>query len=141
MHTNHRGSLCTWSVWSVWYHSQINNDYWNMIGIIIQTWYIITIIIIIKKKKTHRCKFGSQVSSRKPLGFLPLPQLPRIPSKYFSFFMAFSIIIIIIIITIISSVRSSYSHPDLLVIQHPTTFSDHTGPQHWTFTFWATTAI
>ena len=21
------------------------------------------------------------------------------------------------------------------------TFSDHTGPQHWTFTFWATTAI
>ena len=23
---------------------------------------------------------------------------------------------------------------------HPT-FSDHTGPQHWTFTFWATTAI
>ena len=36
---------------------------------------------------------------------------------------------------IISSVRSSYSHPDLLLIQHPTTFSDHTGPQHWTFTF------
>ena len=24
---------------------------------------------------------------------------------------------------------------------HPPTFSDHTGPQHWTFTFWATTAI
>ena len=23
----------------------------------------------------------------------------------------------------------------------PFTFSDHTGPQHWTFTFWATTAI
>ena len=43
----------------------------------------------------------------------------------------------------ISSVRSSYSHPDLLLIHHhPTpTFSDHTGPQHWTFTFWATTAI
>ena len=40
----------------------------------------------------------------------------------------------------ISSVRSSNSHPDLLVIQHPT-FLDHTGPQHWTFTFWATTAI
>ena len=41
-----------------------------------------------------------------------------------------------IIIIIISSVRSSYSHPDLLVThhQHPT-FSDHTGPQHWTFTF------
>ena len=35
---------------------------------------------------------------------------------------------------VVSSVRSSYSHPDLLVI-HPTTFSDHTGPQHWTFTF------
>ena len=41
----------------------------------------------------------------------------------------------------VSSVRSSYSHADLLLIQHPTTFSDHTGPQHWTFTFWATTAI
>ena len=45
----------------------------------------------------------------------------------------------------VSSVRSSYSHPDLLLIHHPTTppptFSDHTGPQHWTFTFWATTAI
>ena len=36
---------------------------------------------------------------------------------------------------VVSSVRSSYSHPDLLLIQHPTTFSDHTGPQHWTFTF------
>ena len=39
---------------------------------------------------------------------------------------------------VISSVRSSYSHPDLLLThqhhQHPT-FSDHTGPQHWTFTF------
>ena len=42
----------------------------------------------------------------------------------------------------VSSVRSSYSHPDLLVTQqHHPTFSDHTGPQHWTFTFWATTAI
>ena len=48
------------------------------------------------------------------------------------------------IINIISSVRSSYSHPDLLLIHHPCpppTFSDHTGPQHWTFPFWATTAI
>ena len=35
----------------------------------------------------------------------------------------------------VSSVRSSNSHSDLLVIHHPTTFSDHTGPQHWTFTF------
>ena len=35
---------------------------------------------------------------------------------------------------LVSSVRSSNSHPDLLVIQHPT-FLDHTGPQHWTFTF------
>ena len=36
----------------------------------------------------------------------------------------------------VSSVRSSYSHPDLLLTQqqHPT-FTDHTGPQHWTFTF------
>ena len=35
-----------------------------------------------------------------------------------------------------SSVRSSNSHPDLLLIQqHHPTFSDHTGPQHWTFTF------
>ena len=42
---------------------------------------------------------------------------------------------------IFSSVRSSNSHPDLLLTQHPPTFSDHTGPQHWTFTFWATTAI
>ena len=41
----------------------------------------------------------------------------------------------------VSSVRSSNSHPDLLLTQHPPTFSDHTGPQHWTFTFWATTAI
>ena len=41
---------------------------------------------------------------------------------------------------VVSSVRSSNSHPYLLLIQHPT-FSDHTGPQHWTFTFWATTAI
>ena len=40
-----------------------------------------------------------------------------------------------------SSVRSSNSHPDLLVTQHQPTFSDHTGPQHWTFTFWATSAI
>ena len=36
----------------------------------------------------------------------------------------------------VSSVRSSNSHPDLLLIHHhPPTFSDHTGPQHWTFTF------
>ena len=45
-------------------------------------------------------------------------------------------------LVVVSSVRSSYSHPDLLVIQqHHPTFSDHTSPQHWTFTFWATTAI
>ena len=48
--------------------------------------------------------------------------------------------------TLISSVRSSNSHPDLLVITTTTTtttplFQIHTGPQHWTFTFWATTAI
>ena len=36
---------------------------------------------------------------------------------------------------IVSSVRSSNSHPDLLLIHHHPTFSDHTGPQHWTFTF------
>ena len=43
----------------------------------------------------------------------------------------------------ISSVRSSNSHPDLLLITSTTTplFQIHTGPQHWTFTFWATTAI
>ena len=36
-----------------------------------------------------------------------------------------------------SSVRSSNSHPNLLLTHHPTppTFSDHTGPQHRTFTF------
>merc|ERR1712117_460119 len=40
------------------------------------------------------------------------------------------------IMAIFSSVRSSYSHPDLIVIQHQhPTFLDHTGPQHWTFTF------
>merc|ERR1711873_25048 len=39
------------------------------------------------------------------------------------------------IVAIFSSVRSSYSHPDLLLIHHHPTFSDHTGPQHWTFTF------
>ena len=41
-------------------------------------------------------------------------------------------------LTFISSVRSSYSHPDLLLIHPPTTpptFSDHTSPQYWTFTF------
>ena len=44
----------------------------------------------------------------------------------------------------VSSVRSSNSHPDLLLTQqqhHHPTFSNHTGPQHWTFTFWATTSI
>ena len=48
-------------------------------------------------------------------------------------------------ISFVSSVRSSNSHPDLLVITSTTTttplFQIHTGPQHWTFTFWATTAI
>ena len=39
------------------------------------------------------------------------------------------------VIVFFSSVRGSISHPDLLVIHHPTTFSDHTGPQHLTFTF------
>ena len=41
---------------------------------------------------------------------------------------------------IFSSVRSFNSHPNLLLITTPT-FSDHSGPQHWTYTFWATTAI
>ena len=44
----------------------------------------------------------------------------------------------------ISSVRSSNSHPDLLVTQqqqHHPLFQIHTGPQYCTFTFWATTAI
>ena len=40
-----------------------------------------------------------------------------------------------VVFPFISSVRSSYSHPDLLVTQQHPTFSDHTGPQHWTFTF------
>merc|ERR1712055_712758 len=39
------------------------------------------------------------------------------------------------IMAIFSSVRSSNSHPDLLVTHQPPTFSDHTGPQHWTYTF------
>ena len=44
---------------------------------------------------------------------------------------------IIIPSILISSVRSSYSHPDLLLITSTTTplFQIHTGPQHWTFTF------
>ena len=42
-----------------------------------------------------------------------------------------------------SSVRSSNSDPNLLLIHHPQspTFQIHTGPQYWTSTFWATTAI
>ena len=36
---------------------------------------------------------------------------------------------------IFSSVRSSNSHSDQL-LTHPH-FSDHSGPQYWTFTFWA----
>ena len=42
-----------------------------------------------------------------------------------------------LIARIVSSVRSSNSHTDLLLTQqhHHPTFSDHTGPQHWTFTF------
>ena len=57
------------------------------------------------------------------------------PSLCLSIFLSFHLFV--------SSVRSSNSHPDLLLIHHhPTpTFSDHTGPRHWTFTFWATTAI
>ena len=50
----------------------------------------------------------------------------------------------LLIKSVFSSVRSSNSHPDLLVITSTTTtplFQIHTGPQHWTFTFWATTAI
>ena len=44
-------------------------------------------------------------------------------------------------IDIISSVRSSNSHPNLLLTHHHhPTFSYHTSPQHWTFTFWATRA-
>ena len=43
--------------------------------------------------------------------------------------------------SLVSSVRSSKSHPDLLLtLQHPF-FQIHTGPQHWTFTFWTTIAI
>ena len=46
-------------------------------------------------------------------------------------------VVTLIIRRIISSVRSSNSHTDLLLTQqhHHPTFSDHTGPQHWTFTF------
>ena len=44
-------------------------------------------------------------------------------------------------IYIVSSVRNSNSHPDLLVITTTPLFQIHTGPQYWTFTFWATTAI
>ena len=41
------------------------------------------------------------------------------------------------VLSFVSSVRSSNSHPDLLLTHqhHHPTFSDHTGPQHWTFTF------
>ena len=33
---------------------------------------------------------------------------------------------------VFSSVRSSNSHPDLLLTQHPPLFQIHTSPQHWT---------
>ena len=49
-----------------------------------------------------------------------------------------------IILRFVSSVRSSNSHPDLLVTQqqqHHPLFQIHTGPQYSTFTFWATTAL
>ena len=65
-------------------------------------------------------------------------------SPAFSAHLPCIVIFIKIMIMIISSVRSSNSHPDLLVITTSTTtplFQIHTGPQHWTFTFWATTAI
>ena len=57
-----------------------------------------------------------------------------------SLFLSF-LVFLIFLFPFVSSVRSSYSHPDLLLITPPPTFSDHTGPQHWTFTFSATTAI
>ena len=46
-------------------------------------------------------------------------------------------LLVFIYLSFISSVRSSFSHPDLLLTlqqQHPT-LSDHTCPQHWTSTF------
>ena len=36
---------------------------------------------------------------------------------------------------------SNFKNPLSLVPGTTPLFSDHTGPQHWTFTFWATTAI
>ena len=54
-----------------------------------------------------------------------LPKVTNYSAVFLSYFFLFS------------SVRSSNSHNDLLLIHHhPTpTFSDHTGPQYWTFTF------
>ena len=63
-------------------------------------------------------------------------------SKYAKASSGHSILLQLYTNVFISSVRSSNSHPDLLLIHPPPpTFSDHTGPQHWAFTFWATTAI
>ena len=76
-----------------------------------------------------------------------MPEIPAMPSSLISLSeiapltIAIYSQLILIVEFIISSVRSSNSHPDLLLTHHHPTFLDHTGPQHWTFTFWATTAI
>ena len=55
------------------------------------------------------------------------------------FLLWFNVLFIQFLFVFVSSVRSSNSHPDLLVT-HPHFFRPHS-PQHWTFTIWATTAI
>ena len=61
----------------------------------------------------HKSKFISKVTKKWQIGWFLAPSgaLIAIPTYYWP---------------------SSSTHP---------TFSDHTGPQYWTFTFWATTAI
>ena len=68
----------------------------------------------------------------------PLIKLIASPSRTYKSYVKIVVMVraTMTIVIIISSVRSSYSHPDLLLTQHQhPTFSDHTGPQHWTFTF------
>ena len=111
---------------------------------------IIIIIIIIGDKKKQECakfvqlpnyNFDKARKACQPIGCWPKHRL-RVKylcnNVYFYHLINFIIntVLAIMAFIIVSSVRSSNSHPDLILIHHHhPTFSDHTGPQHWTFTF------